>query len=291
MKNILIPTDFSDHAKNAGFYAVEVAKITKSHLSILHTFNLAASKLYPPVYSGTMPSELERKELTQQIEKENELCLKTFKETILKGQNEPVTSMAQSTGFVSESVNNFAEKKNIDLIVMGTKGKSKRPDASLAPITFDVINSGVVPVLAIHENIKYTPIKKIALAVNKSFDKGGLSFLEVLVDFSKKFKAELFILFCSKTDDADKSNLFLNSISKEAEHLLSGVKWHLVNIKNNNNEEKLATKIDAFITENDINLISLITRKQDLFQKIYQSSKIKLHKFHTDIPLLAIPGI
>ncbi len=291
MKNILIPTDFSDHAKNAGFYAVEIAKVIKSQLYILHTFNIAASKLYPPVYSGTMPSEQERKALTQQLEKDNEISLRTFKETILKGQADPVAHLAQSTGFVSESVNQFAEKKNADLIVMGTKAKSKRSDASLAPITFDVINSGVIPVLAIHENIKFSPVKKIAIAVNKNFDQELLNLFETVIKFAKYFKSEIHILFCSKTDDANETNIFNNSVREEANNLLSGIKWNLVNIKNNNNEEKLATKIDEYISDNKINILALITRKQDLFQKIYQSSKIQAKKFHTEIPLLAIPGV
>lgn len=290
MKKILVPTDFSDHAKNAGFYAVELAKKMGSKISLLHTYNLSASTLYPPVYSGNVSSENERTGQANQIEKENESRLKTFKETILKGQSAPKCILAQTTGFVSESVNQYAEKKDIDLIVMGTKGKAKRPDAALAPITFDVINSGVIPVMAINEYTRYTPIKKIAIAINTFVSSEVLRCLEVVTKFAHYFESEVVVLWCNTAEKADKNNLFNNSIKAEAEEILKGIKWDIKYIEDKN-EERMAESVDNCITDNNINVLSLITRKQNIFHKIYQSSRIKSKRFHLEIPLLAIPGI
>ncbi|MFW5792893.1 MAG: universal stress protein [Bacteroidota bacterium] len=290
MKKILVPTDFSDHAKNAGFYAVELAKTIQSKIYLLHTYNLSASALYPPQYSGSTPSDKQHHEHVQKIEKENELHLNTFKETILKGNTTPKCTLAQTTGFVSESVNQYAERKNIDLIVMGTKGKTKRPDGALAPITFDVINSGIIPVMAINEHTKFAQIKKIAIAIDKIVDTEILRCIEVVTKLAGFFDAKVFIFWCNTKEKVDKKSIFTNSVLKEAEEVFKDIKWD-IKIIEDKNEEKMAQSVDDCISENNINLLSLITRKQSIFHKIYQSSQIKNKNFHTEIPLLAIPGV
>jgi nucleotide-binding universal stress UspA family protein len=113
-KRILYPTDFSPCSKLAFEIACDMAKQNQSTLTILHvvetlgadnvTYGEAATKLEPESYIQT---------LTNQI-----------KELVPPADSGIPVEHVVAEGEPAEQIDLFAAKNKIDLIIMGTHGKS-----------------------------------------------------------------------------------------------------------------------------------------------------------------------
>ena len=114
MKNILVPTDFSETAENALFYAAELATISNANLIIFHVYNYpvdtADLTLIASVYDQFENLNLESlRELRTKVQAKF-------------GSNLSVEFLCKM-GSVVHEVNELIQTKNIDLVVIGTQGK------------------------------------------------------------------------------------------------------------------------------------------------------------------------
>jgi nucleotide-binding universal stress UspA family protein len=116
IKKILVPTDFSETAGNALKQAINIAKVTKANLKLVHIVT-------PANYS---PSEslvaLDDTFYNKKIKKAN-LDLKAIAKEI-KELNSISVEYVVKLGSIKEEVCDLAKKEKSDLIVMGTHGTS-----------------------------------------------------------------------------------------------------------------------------------------------------------------------
>jgi universal stress protein A len=142
LHRILIPTDFSKHSHNALAYAVAFAEKFGAELHLLHVVQdlamflpdgvTAGPPLLPPVDQLTAAV---RVALDRAIE-ENHL------------QHLPVqTHVREGTPFYE--IIRFAKEKDIDLIVMGTHGRSGLVHVLLGSVTEKVVRKAPCPVLTV----------------------------------------------------------------------------------------------------------------------------------------------
>jgi nucleotide-binding universal stress UspA family protein len=142
LHRILIPTDFSKHSQNALAYAVAFAEKFGAELHLLHVVQdlamflpdgvTAGPPLLPPVDQLTAAV---RVALDRAIE-ENHL------------QHLPVqTHVREGTPFYE--IIRFAKEKDIDLIVMGTHGRSGLVHVLLGSVTEKVVRKAPCPVLTV----------------------------------------------------------------------------------------------------------------------------------------------
>lgn len=114
VKKILLPTDFSEGARNALPYAVELAKQYNASLYLIHVIydiNQASGLHVPHVNLDQLYSEIEsvaKKELER------------FGLEELRGMN---VQREVIRGVPYEEIVKYAEKNQIDLIVIGTHGR------------------------------------------------------------------------------------------------------------------------------------------------------------------------
>ena len=118
MKNILIPTDFSDNAWNAIKYGTALYSKTRCTFHIIHinpiSYNSggeAAMYVSPEILEETILKESKEKleNLLKEIERLPLNTKHTFKTSALYG-------------FFTDHIKQEVQDKNIDLIIMGTKG-------------------------------------------------------------------------------------------------------------------------------------------------------------------------
>ncbi|MFN3739947.1 MAG: universal stress protein [Thermodesulfovibrionales bacterium] len=114
VKKILLPTDFSEGSKNALPYAVELTKQYNASLYMIHVIydiNQASGLHVPHVNLDQLYSEIEsvaKKELER------------FGLEELRGMN---VQREVLRGVPYEEIVKYAEKNQIDLIVIGTHGR------------------------------------------------------------------------------------------------------------------------------------------------------------------------
>ncbi len=137
---ILVPVDGSKSANRVIDYVAQLAK-NQSDVEV-HVLNVQI-----PVVSGHVKMFIGEQQLNDYYREEGYAALKPAHER-LKQANVPYTDHI-SVGHVAETIAQYAKEKNIDQIVMGTRGMTAISDLLLGSITVKVLHLASVPVTLI----------------------------------------------------------------------------------------------------------------------------------------------
>lgn len=273
MKTILVPTDFSDNARNAVNYAVEIAKLTKAKLILFHAFHIPITNSDIPV--GVIPIEA--------IEKENINRLKNIMKEIQSKNNEALNiECICKMGFAVDEITEMVKTKNIDLVVMSIRGANYLSEILMGSITTALIRNGCCPVVVINQNVKFKNIKKIVFA-SDYHEISDESIMKPLKEFVELFKSHVYVFnvvremkAISFTGKAGAGNLL--------EHSLEGTDhtFHFAE------QEDVIESINTFAANKKADMIVMIPHKHSFLENIFYESNTKRMAFHTHIPLLAL---
>ena len=124
-------------------YAVNIAQDYDAQLVILHVVRAdpGVHGINPPGYIIEMKKEAEAS-LAKMIEKIHENTDNKNNERTLQIKTDIIASVR-----IADAIVNYAKDKHIDLIVTGTRGRSKFTSAFLGSVASDVITSAHCPVL------------------------------------------------------------------------------------------------------------------------------------------------
>lgn len=146
---ILIGIDGSDSSLNAANYAIDLSKKFNSEIILL---SIVPSKIHHGDSSGVfgMVSQSYLNEYKKEAEK-------WFIEITDNAKNEEYTDIEKriktdviTTPFsIAASILNYAEERNVDLIIIGTRGNSGLKKMLLGSVASDVITYSYCPVLVI----------------------------------------------------------------------------------------------------------------------------------------------
>jgi nucleotide-binding universal stress UspA family protein len=143
---ILVPTDGSKTAQKSVEYAIELAKQTGATITLLSVIDksLFVTKSIPAVAAPTHLIEPIEDYLRQAADTYIEQAEKLCKE------NNVQSKKVIRSGHPEEEIIKEAEKSKVDLIVMGSHGRSAIKAAVLGSVTFGVIHKDTkVPVLVV----------------------------------------------------------------------------------------------------------------------------------------------
>jgi nucleotide-binding universal stress UspA family protein len=142
-KNIFIATDGSEPNKEAIKHGLELAKISGAKVFAGYVVDTAAFASIPMDAGWEMMYELlekEARESTDSVGKMAETEGIDFETVILEGHP-------------SHEIIEFAENNNMDLIIMGTLGKSGLDRFLLGSVAEKVLRNSKVPVLIVRGNV------------------------------------------------------------------------------------------------------------------------------------------
>ncbi|MEE4178755.1 MAG: universal stress protein [Bacteroides sp.] len=281
MRKILVPTDFSEHAENAGYYAVEFSRLFEAHVTILHIYSLPPASVYPPLYSPGFPGKTLSLDEVQQIEQENEKRLQAFRDNICHGHHPHGCTIAQRSDFVSDGINDYAAENNMDLIVMGTRGSASKGDFFIATTTWDVISSGKTTVLAIPEKVPYKPINHIAFATD--FTEADFASMEVLTQMAGKLNAKVSVVHVKTDEGSLEENQMFDWFEEKTREQNPYPNMEFVMLQHENVQEAL----NNFLNDQGVGMIALVNRKRQIFERLFHRSLTKKFAYHSEIPLLA----
>jgi nucleotide-binding universal stress UspA family protein len=139
--DILVPTDFSEHAQKALEYATTLAKALGATLHIVH---VVEPLIYPSDwgYSQLGLSELEQ-ELSRMAQQEIAKLVEQVRAQGVSVRGEVLYGRA------SEQIIRYAKEHNIGLIAMGTHGWSGLEHFLFGSTTERVLRKAKCPILAI----------------------------------------------------------------------------------------------------------------------------------------------
>jgi universal stress protein A len=143
-KKVLFCTDFSKNADTAFDYAFGIAKRDDSLLYILHVIpgnpeGDALIKLYT--------TEKERKRIQEDARKDLEMLYQDHYLSLIKDKSK--VKIVTKSGRIDEEILKLAAKEKIDLIVIGTHGKSGLEYALMGSVAEKIVRYSPIPVFII----------------------------------------------------------------------------------------------------------------------------------------------
>jgi nucleotide-binding universal stress UspA family protein len=139
IKKILIATDGSEYTKSAVDYGIDLAKNTESKLYTIYVIDTAAF--------ASIPMDAAWESMYELLKQEGDEATKYVAE---RAENEDLSIERQTIeGHPAEEIIKFAEKNSINLIVMGTLGKSGLDRFLLGSVAEKVVRNSKIPVLVV----------------------------------------------------------------------------------------------------------------------------------------------
>jgi nucleotide-binding universal stress UspA family protein len=274
MKRILIPTDFSANANNALEYAVETANALKAEVVILHVHN-------PPLTRQSALYTVISEDFSR-ITHDARERIHAVAEAIASEYPELNCRTEVAVGDPVDEILSLAETREVDLIVMGTKGASRVTNVLFGSNTAAVIERADCPVLCIPDGVQFKSPEKILYATDFSYSDIGAAVK--LAEMAQAFKASL--IFAHVVVGADESEEEVAVIRKFAEEIRKVTGYENISglvIS----DASINTGLDALIEKTGVDIIALATRKRSLFDRIFNPSITKKLSYYTNIPMLA----
>ncbi len=272
MKKILFPTDFSETANNAFVYVLEMAKVFKSEVIVLHVYELPAiSYEGNPIYAleafdsvGMNNSESLNKQIAYLRKIAQELHFDTLKMSHVIRQ-----------GNLIKVIKSIYKKDKIDLIVMGTNGASGFIDTFLGSNTGSVLSDVPASLLCVPAKAKFNPIQKIAFTTR--FRKKDYKALQQVVAFAGEINAEIKCLYV-QTPDSDVKNEVVEKWKADFKN--APIYFFIIP------DDDVKATISDFIVSQEIDVLAMLTYKRSFFEELFNQSFVKKLSYQIETPLL-----
>lgn len=276
MLSILLPTDFSENSISAIKYALEFFKYQKVQFYFMHAYRNEFYDHDDLVSRDVFDAVMDK------VQKESESNLnKLLKkvEEISPNPNFTYHTVSAFNTLVEES-NELADKYNIDLIVMGTKGKTNDSKIVFGSQTFQVLKYVQCPVLAIPVNYTNTQPKRILFPTNYliPYKRRELKLLSVL---ARSYRSDIDVIYISPTQKLSIRQEDNQSFLKDV-LLVNKVHFNIVNSR------KVAETITNYIKEHQIDMITMTNTQHSFLEDMLFPSTIDKVSLGLEIPLLAL---
>jgi nucleotide-binding universal stress UspA family protein len=281
IRSILVPTDFSANAMKAAMYAASIAQKSGAMVYLLHVIEPVTDSIRQPYPLHDRSLE----EITNNMIKE----MKTFQGDMAVTCPGIKTESEIAKGMTITSILDFAEGQQIDLIVMGTKGATGLKEIFMGSVAAGTIGRTKVPVLAVPDEYVFEVPDGILFASNRFEENKDL--LNKIVEVANMFSASIHVAVFVDTDTADATEYIYNT--RQLEHYLDFLKkaYPSVAFKAELLEgSEFEETIEKYDTENEVDIIAMITYPKSFWEKLMKKSVTKKMAFHSKIPVLAIPA-
>jgi nucleotide-binding universal stress UspA family protein len=189
IKNILFPTDFSNCSKYAFQHAVYLADKYKATLHMLHAIVLFHEDPHEAAFHIHDTEELHHKLENLASEETNSIIASIKPKTaeIIKVQKRGITA--------ADVILDYAQEHNIDLIVMGTHGRSGIKNLLLGSVAEKVVQLAHCSVLSIRELKDPKPLEDLEnILVPIDFSDYSRQALSYAKELAKEYQCKLGLL-------------------------------------------------------------------------------------------------
>lgn len=278
MIHILLPTDFSENSWNAIKLAFSCFKDEYCTFHLFHINRLSHLMLHDAsLYMATDTLEEVYQKPTKL--KINQLLTRIDKEIEVNKKHKVLTSI--SYDFFIDAIRNEIEKKQIDLIVMGTKGASGIKKYTIGSNASEVIVKVKCTTLVVPEAAESKPIDEIVFPTDFSTHY-GIDTLKPLLQLASKTNAVIRVLHFGMSESE------LTRIQRINKDLLEDIfADHDISIHflSNQNMEK---GLQSFVESSDVDLIVMVAKNLNFFQQILFQTKTEKLSYQSKIPFLVL---
>ncbi len=279
MKNILIPTDFSTNASNAIEFALELFKCEPIHFYLMHAY---ADELYKISHDRNDSYFKQQKE---KLDKGTNEKLSEVISGIQQKKHNPKHHFEKISIFESlvDAANDFVNKKDIDLVIMGTKGQTEDKKITFGSHTVQVFKYVRCPVMAIPKNYEFVQPKKILFPSDYMIPYKRRE-LKLLDTIAYRFKSEVHSLYISDFEDLSHRQIdnqrFLKESLPHAE-----LTFQLSGVKNK------GVAIMEYASENSMDLLVMVNSRHSFLEDMLYRSTVDQIALNPVIPFLVLQNL
>lgn len=279
MRNILIPIDFSDNAHNALKYATALFKYEVSRFFLMHAYR---DEIYA---DKALLSRETMEEVTKIVSDNSQLQLEATLNQIKAFSPNPRHSfvLVSSNSLLIDEADKIVDEENIDIIVMGTRGKTNDRQLTFGSHTLQVLKYVQCPVLAIPENYEYTQPKHILFPTNYMIPYKRRE-LKLLCELASPYRAVIDMIYISKNSklsfrQEDNRKFIEDELSKNT------INFKVIGEKN------IKNVIYTYIKENNTDMLVMVNTRHSYLENILFKSTIDEISLYSDIPFLALQNV
>lgn len=289
-RKILVPVDFTEHSKNAAYFALKLAFVYGAEIKLLHVFNSPIVDMIPFTDAASIQIDVD---ISYQILQKNakEQLLKFYHQLLEYAENNGMKNLkigySLREGFASYGIIDMCRRYKPGMVVMGTKSEGFRSTELVGSVATEVVEDTKIPLLVIPEKAvlkDLSEVKKVVYATR--FDDSDYIAIRKLINILSGFQVN--ISCASVTDDPDnpiikgKVSSFRDYFKKVSKQI--SIDFDLIKGKDT------AEAFKGYITGKSVNLFALTLRKRSLLARLFDPSLTRKMLSEADIPLLIFPG-
>lgn len=271
IKNILFPTDFSDNARRALPFALDIARKTGATLHIMHSIE-------EPYDFAPMVEDV-KKGVTRKVQRLFDDMIDDIRNSKKDAELQLKTRI--QTGRAIYAILEESENLSADLVVMGTRGRSGIEKFLIGGTTAQVIQLTKTPVLAIPETVSENGFGKILFATD--YHGGDLKALQFVANLGKLYDSEITV-FHIATDRELKDEILFRGFR---ELVNESITYPTIGFRQTEGAD-LPGGILEEMEHNNISLVVMVRYKKPF--ALFGKKRSKDMSYQTTAPLLVIPG-
>ena len=279
MKNILIPTDFSDNAWNAIFTALKLYKDVKCKFIFLHAFEPKAMNMLGRKSQQRLGVIYDS--LAQHSAQELDKIL-TYINKNHHNPNHSFETISRSDT-LEESVMELVSVRDIDLVIMGTQGATGAKEIFMGSNTVKVLRQlKNISILVVPNVFKIQKLKTLVLPTDYTRKHEKFELLPVM-ELSKLWNTAIQVIHLGEEfvlTDVQKTNI------KILEERLAGSNYSLHNL---GMEANINKSIEKYVNDTKADLLAMVRYRHTFWERIIGEPIIKKVAFHSMVPVLFLP--
>ncbi|WP_452231641.1 universal stress protein [Lacinutrix sp. MEBiC02595] len=279
MMKILIPTDFSDNAMNAIRYALAFFNYQKAEFYFMHAYEAE-------VYNHKdLLSRTDFNTIVERVKKQSEVNLANLLHKVKEISPNPNFKYFTKSAYNSllDEADLIVESENIDLIVMGTKGKSNNSGLTFGSNTLQVLKYVRCPILAIPQGYVYEKPKQALFPTNYLIPYKRRE-LKLLCDLLSPYRTKIDMLYVSKS----------KALSFRQEDNKAFIEETVCKNKINfyqTDSKKIDAAINTYVMNNSIDFLVMVNTQHSYLENILFRSTIDKISLKIAIPLLVMQNL
>lgn len=277
MRRILVPTDFSDQARNAFEVAVAIARQTGAAIKLLHVVEMPYSYTNFSV-TGDLVGGNGMEQVYMMKLLENTQHRMADLERSVEHEGVEVVQEVDADNVIRKIRRVISDDK-VDLVVMGSKGASGMDEFLIGSNTEKVVRTAECPVLTVKGRVNNFQIRNIVLPSDFKREIGTA--VEKFKYFQQLFDATLHLVYINTPGAFESTANLRTRMQKAAERY--GLQNFTINVYNDTIEED---GILHFAEETGADLVMMATHGRTGLAHLLSGSIAEDLVNHSDIPVL-----
>lgn len=276
MKTILLPTDFSTNAMNAGKYALDMFRDERVNFILMYAYRVFGYHEDSVLSAVPGKSSLEK----ARSDAEDKLD-KAVEELKAKAGTAHTFKKVAHNLMLTNAITKELRKNKITLIIIGSQGHTGATQVTYGSNTISILEEiQNCPIISVPSNVIFEPPKEIVLAnsFKAELTPGDLDFLILL---AKKFGAALRILHIAEEGGLNKAQ---HQNRKQLKEQLNGVQHSFHSLE----YLSVPLGIYSFIESRGSGIIAFINKKHTFIENLLLNPLYKNLAHFSKIPVLVL---